>query len=62
MATSVFGSPIAIIQCSEPRPQTQALIGMCIVRVAARVKWFAEDSNFQNIYIVDNKSNHVSLY
>jgi Leu/Phe-tRNA-protein transferase len=49
MATSAFGSPIAIIQCTKSRPQTQALIGIHIVRAATRVRWFAEDQIFRII-------------
>jgi hypothetical protein len=46
METGAFGSLVAMVQSTEPQPRTQASIGTCIVRAAARVRLFAEDSNF----------------
>jgi hypothetical protein len=45
MATGAFGSPIPMVLSTEPRPQTQASIGIRIVRAATRVRLFAGDSN-----------------
>jgi hypothetical protein len=62
MATSTFGSLIPMVHSTEPRPQSQASIGTCIIRAAIRVKVFAKDSNSQNNNRTDNKSSHISLH
>jgi hypothetical protein len=61
MATGTFSSPISMVHSTEPRPQTQASIGACIVGAATQVGLFAGDSNSQSNGRIDNKSNHVSL-
>jgi hypothetical protein len=61
MASGAFGSPIPVVHSTESEPRVQASIGIHIIRIATRVRLFAEDSISQNNGRTGKESNHVSL-